>query len=481
MALLALAIPYHEPWADEAQAWQMARTLPLRTLFVKYIRYEGSPGLWHFLLWILNWAHVSYAGLHWISGAVAVIATSILIFRSPFPRYLKLSLPFTYFLLYQYAVIARSYVLVPLLLYMIALCWRKSPVVLALLLGLIANLSLHMAVISGGLAIVYCIEQLRTADRPRDRKLVLSAALLLSFYAFAIWTAWPPHDLLLSRVRGESRSLSMWAVISLTWGICEPWVLSIPFWTAIALCLRFRRSLFYLLPVMLFAIFSGAVQVEFWHAGLLVPLVICLLWVTWPSLNYHKVPQYELIGRVALVALAGTQILWSGYALAYDHCHADSPDLAASKFLSPLVKENATIAVTFLNSDIAKAQDYDDVGILPYLDRNPYLNQPLSFWWFSTHNRSEEMYPAALRSRPRIVLVEMLQTTPSQSIAPKGAKIDLLTQNGYRLTHIFCGAKPLRLQVQPSPCHLIFEQSNSKGSLVISHAVAGANGGHKGE
>jgi hypothetical protein len=26
-ALVAMAIPYHEPWADEAQAWQLARSL----------------------------------------------------------------------------------------------------------------------------------------------------------------------------------------------------------------------------------------------------------------------------------------------------------------------------------------------------------------------------------------------------------------------------------------------------------------------
>ena len=52
-ALVAFAIPYHEPWVDEAQAWQLARNLPLTSLFKTYIRYEGSPGLWHFLLWMM--------------------------------------------------------------------------------------------------------------------------------------------------------------------------------------------------------------------------------------------------------------------------------------------------------------------------------------------------------------------------------------------------------------------------------------------
>lgn len=116
-AVVAFAIPYHEPWADEAQAWQLARSLSLRELFQTYIRYEATPGLWHFLLWIMNRVHVSYAGMHWICGLIAVVAASLLVLNSPFPRYLKLTLPFTFFLLFQYAVIARSYLLVPLLLF----------------------------------------------------------------------------------------------------------------------------------------------------------------------------------------------------------------------------------------------------------------------------------------------------------------------------------------------------------------------------
>jgi len=162
-AVVAFVIPYHEPWTDEAQGWQLARSLSLRSLFQTHIHYEATPGLWHFLLWILNRAHVSYAGMHWICGAIAVVAAGLLVFISPFPRYLKLTLPFTFFLVYQYAVIARGYLLVPLILFSIAVGWKKSPLVVAALLGLLANCALHAAAISGGLAIVYFVEELRKA------------------------------------------------------------------------------------------------------------------------------------------------------------------------------------------------------------------------------------------------------------------------------------------------------------------------------
>src|SRR4051794_33642898 len=105
-ALVSFAIPYHEPFVDEAQSWQLARTLSLPDLFHTYLRYEGSPGLWHFLLWILIRLNVTYTAIHWICGAIGLAGVSILVLKAPFPRYLKLTLPFTYFLLFQYAVVA---------------------------------------------------------------------------------------------------------------------------------------------------------------------------------------------------------------------------------------------------------------------------------------------------------------------------------------------------------------------------------------
>ena len=59
-ALVAFAIPFHEPFVDEA-AVVATRSEPVaHDLFQTYLRYEGSPGLWHFLLWILVRLHISY-------------------------------------------------------------------------------------------------------------------------------------------------------------------------------------------------------------------------------------------------------------------------------------------------------------------------------------------------------------------------------------------------------------------------------------
>ena len=78
-----------------------------------------------------------------------------------------------------------------------------------------------------------------------------------------------------------------------------------------------------------------------------------------------------------MIFMAGTQILWSAYVLAYDHSQAYSPDLAASKFLQPLVRDGAKIAVTYLDEPLIHS--WDAVGMLPYFDHNIYMNWPNSF------------------------------------------------------------------------------------------------------
>jgi hypothetical protein len=477
--LVALAIPLHEPWVDEAQAWQLTRTLSLTALFKTYIRYEGSPGLWHFLLWALNRAHVGYTGLHWICGLIALAAASLLVFASPLPRSLRLTLPFTFFLLFQYAVVARSYVLVPLFLFIVAYCWKRNHLVVAVVLGLLANTALHAAVISGGLAVVYSIEQLRNGsfkNSVRRRKLLLCALIVIAFYAFAIWTAWPPHDLALARVRGESRSPFVQAVVSLVWGMCEPWGLSIPFWIVIAAWFVSRRKLLYLLPVLFFAMFSAEVYANWWHVGLLVPLLVCLLWITWPEPGAGASPRasrLETIGRFAMILMIATQLLWSGYALFYDRYHPYSGDRAAAEYLQPFVRDGAKIAVTFIDDEGNHA--FDGVGIQPYFDKDIYVNQANSFWWWSDLDTTEDRFNQILPSHPTLVLVEVRYKSGVDRIDLNQPKYESVEKAGYRFVHAYCGTFPERFQLVLSNCHVIFEYAGGSPGPADSPTLVPVN------
>ena len=113
--VVLFTVRYHEKWADEAQAWLIARDLDLKTIWFHELRYEGSPGLWHTILWVAQRVfHAPYDAISYIGVAFAIAGVAVLIFKAPFPWFIRWPLAFTYFLIYQYAVIARPYTLLPL-------------------------------------------------------------------------------------------------------------------------------------------------------------------------------------------------------------------------------------------------------------------------------------------------------------------------------------------------------------------------------
>ena len=151
---IIIILPEHEPWTDEAQAWLLARDASLPDLLWKYLRYAGTPGLWNVLLAIPAKLGLPYFTLN-ITGALSALAGVFLLVRfSPFPLWLKALLPFTYFLAYQYAVVARSYCLLAPLLFATAIFRRQRSTrywPFALTLGLLSHVSFHGTLMAGAI------------------------------------------------------------------------------------------------------------------------------------------------------------------------------------------------------------------------------------------------------------------------------------------------------------------------------------------
>jgi hypothetical protein len=157
--------------------------------------------------------------------------------------------------------------------------------------------------------------------------------------------------------------------------------------------------------------------------------------------------------------MAGVQILWSAYAIEFDHYNAYSPDLAAARFLKPRVEAGATIAVTYL--DDSPIHVAGATGILPYFERNIYVNQPYPFYWCSYRNPSESLFDAILPSHPDIVIAEAQQFRPVGPVSLKTPRAELLMKSGYRLTNVFCGTQPFRMQEAFTNCHVIFQYAGN--------------------
>ena len=200
-AVLLLMLFVHSRWEDEGQAWLLARDASPWDLFAHLLRYEGSPGLWHLLLMPFAKAGLPFGTIGVVSGTVALVSSYLFLRWSPFPAVVRVLFPLSYFILYQYGVIARSYCLLPPLMFGVAMLyprWRDRPIAMAVMLCLVANVSLHGTLLALGIVVasVPAAQKAWPTLSPQLRRRHLAAAglgavVLLGLIAILL----PPHDL----------------------------------------------------------------------------------------------------------------------------------------------------------------------------------------------------------------------------------------------------------------------------------------------
>jgi hypothetical protein len=493
-AMLAAAVPWHEPWRDEAQAWLLARDLSIPQLLLHNLRYEGHPGLWYLILWGPAHLHVAYAALGWIAAGIAAAGTYVLLRLAPFPFYLRAALPFTFFLAYQFAVVARSYVLFPLLCFLIAHVYRESrPVTMAVLLGLLANVSVHGTLVACGMAVAYGwrLWRGRGAGAVEPKRLVWAVTIFAAAVVAVVATIYPPKDIYVDVAPTVSRAIHSIAVKpeggpqadagtgggggdviaggTSASGVSEaqpaskaghlaarladlPRVLCYSVSTSRLLCvvlyallvafLFARGQLFLLTPLMALALFLGFIYAREWHLGLVWVVLLMILWAAWDT--DADVPRITLqrVLAVVLAIVSALQIPWTWRAIHYDRREQYYPSQQAAAYLHTLP------------AGLRIAGFWDTTTILPYFDHNIFFNQPrTSFNWYSTHNRLNADAAATLATRPDVVVVW----------SHNPGIVAMALADGYRETHRFCGAPYLPNVVNEESCYVFLEPGGRRG------------------
>jgi hypothetical protein len=475
--MLAYVIPRHEPWADEAQAWELVGSLSLKDLFGRYIHYECSPGLWHALLWLIAKLHITYGGMHWLVGLLAVASVSLLSIYAPFPLIFRLLLPFTFFLAFQYAVIARSYSLFPPLLFVMAALWKRKwrhPLLFALLLGLLANVSLHGLAVAVGITTVLAIEWYREPeDKPHGWQMGVAALLTTAMTAFAVWCIWPVPDagwaIAAERTKqngyglidmvGHSYQAHPWMhsvrlrygvflgllfnfTQSLGRGLSEHFNLGIIAWALLLWGWARRRLLRYTIPVFFLALVSPAKYSQIYHAGLMWILFLFLWWVTWQQqeravasqpLEEMQIQHYALVTCIALCI--GFQLSKGIEAARYDALNPYSPNRAGAGILRDYLNNGYKVDVAVpsrLKAD-GDAQFYA-VGLEPYFTNQPISNMPFRFWFLGGDADVRQAYLEDASRHRAIVLVEETADDPRYKDEEQ-----YLTGSGYRRGPVVCG------------------------------------------
>ena len=131
----------HEPWADELQAWLIARDSTIPQIF-RAMRWEGHFVPWYLMLHVFAANGCPVLCMNLLSWAFMAAAGGFFVFRAPFSLPMKALVLSSAGMLFWYPVVARCYAPIPLLLFLLASCYParlKCPLLYGFLVACLTN------------------------------------------------------------------------------------------------------------------------------------------------------------------------------------------------------------------------------------------------------------------------------------------------------------------------------------------------------
>ena len=361
---------HHEPWRDEADSWLVVRDASIPTI-LEWTRDAGTPALWYLLLKPLVWLGLPYLSQELLHLALAWAAAAVLLFASPFPWITRVLVLASYYFSYEYAVVARSYVLTVLLSFLAA-AWYRKPIRFAIVVALLFNANVHGAILAAVFLLLFAIEQ------PRSR----AAIAIMMAGAFAAWAqlrtapdAAYPH--IIRQVHPTDAWIAIGSALFAGLPLAIAGACAIAVVAIVACSLRRRRdalaflalSLVLLEVLYVFVWFAG-----YRHAGLLLLCVILALWIA------RDVPRaaFVAIGLSCLVlAIFGVRMAAADVKM----------DFSGSREMGEFIAAHHLDRV-----EVAAHNFYACEAVLPYLPPKPVWYPALGRYGTYMHwNRDERV------------------------------------------------------------------------------------------
>jgi len=370
----------HEPWADEAQGWLLARDLGWFKLIFSELRYEGHPGLWHTLLWIaIHVFHMPYGLQGYFGATFAVAGLGFLIFYGPFPRPLRYLIASSFYLVYQYAAIARSYDLLPLLAFLAAYFFRRAPrniLAFSVVLCLLTHLEAHGAVIALALVVGFAIKMRQRwpqLDLATKKQIVIGAAMFAVAWVLLLVILFPPRTLTVAA--SDASTFTVYQhFLKLLNGLAgsiygNNWIAFGVLLLACVWCALRKGLLILLIAVGCNAFIYGFLRGTFQHQGLMLIALLSVLWSLWPTSTEvdEAARPFFLLHRAlltTLIAVFALQTFWSAIAISNDWRAAYSGAGETAAFLKAIGADKQG----------CNGYNYWAVAVQPYFDHNIFGN-----------------------------------------------------------------------------------------------------------
>lgn len=464
--LILYTISRHEPWADEAETWVEVRDIPWLQLVFGQLRYDGHLPLWYSVVWLGQHVfRLSYDHFVFIGGACGIAGLAVLMFLAPFPRALRYIIGGSFFFSYQYAVVARPYVLMPLLGLLAVYFYRRGmPHIygFALTVAVLIQDSSYAAVIGTGLAAFYAWQlacrwgELSLLDRKRVWR---AAGIIAASVAFAFIVLYPPSDSsLISEAAHESLSHRLNRLgEGLTGAFAERSIVP-----ALPLLILACLWSYVIRGWLLLILIVGGTAAEYGflrgfghHQGLITIAFVVFVCARWPQSNeiatmpsFSRVIHYGFAWTLALTF--AWQCSWSYIAMKADWEGPYTGAKDAAQYLKAVGADKLGVA----------GYTFWSVGVQPYFDHNIFLNYggphaPARYHFaFEFEKHTANVMSSELESGPPFLVFAPEITT--QEAVPV---VQEFRSYGYLLVHYSPGTKYFKTTGTPAP-YFIFERSD---------------------
>jgi hypothetical protein len=218
----------HEMWRDELQAWTIVTHSPNLLSIFHNIQYEGHPILWFLLIWPASLLTHNPLAIQIINLALASLTAYFVVYRSPFSVFEKVCILFSYFILYEYTMISRNYMIGVTLMVAIAALWRnyqKNLPAICVLLVLLFQTNAFMLAIASAIFGILILQLYQDKLLFKLKSLVYVVSVLLGPMLFAFTTHAPPDN---SYSAGWNLHLD-WTGTKITLGNIYKGLIPIPF------------------------------------------------------------------------------------------------------------------------------------------------------------------------------------------------------------------------------------------------------------
>lgn len=479
-AIVLWTIQYHEKWADEAQAWLIARDLSLKSIWFHELRYEGTPGLWHTILWVAQHIfHRRYDAIGYIGALFAIAGTALLLFKAPFPRIVRWPMAFGYIFLYQYAVIARPYTMLALLAFCAAIFFKDQlhPERITLMLVMLSVVSLHGAILAGCLGFVYLLEALNdwgTLERSVKGCYAICAAVVLLCFIFLVVILKPTPDVQefatgtsqqLALMRANVVTVPMKLESVLSGAFLDFTIPSILFALLLAVYCALRKNLLiYVLSVGALIALYVVVHGYAHHQGTVTIGAIMALWIAWPTGKEQTaltaIERRATQGMIAvLLVFCAVQIWDSAVVIRHEYLYPYSGAADAAEFLKSQGAQNTRIF----------GFSYGIAGIQAYFDRNIFVNLPTTYFHHGLPIYGKNFDLAEIdHASPAYVVIfdEDPQRIMDMHV------IDALGSIGYQMVHFSDGYQLYRRGVYVRQVYFIFKRVGWQGGYTFQSPPA---------